>query len=49
MCFSPSGGDQTNQPSETAQEGAYHQRNTGDEGAEESKHRQLLGQVTPLL
>lgn len=45
MCFCPSGGDQTDQPSEAAQEGADYQRNSGDEGAEESKHRQLFRQV----
>lgn len=47
ICFS-SGGYQTDQPAEAAQERADHQRNSCHEGTEESKHCQLLRQVNVL-
>lgn len=46
LCTVVSGCHQTDQPSEAAQEGADHQWDSGDEGAEEPQHRQLFRQVT---
>lgn len=46
--FCLSGGHQTDQPAKAAQERAYYQRNSRHEGTEESKHCQLLRQVTAL-
>lgn len=53
FCFSHrpflflAGCHQTDQPAEAAKERAYHQRDPGHEGDEESQHRQLCRQVTP--
>lgn len=41
------GGHQADQLAEAAEERANHQRDPGHEGAEESQHRQLRGQVAP--
>lgn len=41
------GGHQTDQSAEAAEERADHQWDPGHEGAEEPQHRKLCGQVTP--